>query len=58
VNSKFARVEHIRRFEVLPRDLSVEAGELTPTLKMKRRVIDKNWAEVIEGVYRAGGAQG
>ena len=51
VNATFARVEHIRRFEVLPRSFSVEDGELTPTLKLRRRQIAENWAEVIEGIY-------
>ncbi len=51
VNATFARVEHIRKFEVLPRGFSVEDGELTPTLKLRRRQIAENWAEVIEGIY-------
>ncbi len=51
VNATFARVEHIRKFEVLPRPFSVEDGELTPTLKLRRRQIADNWTEVIEGMY-------
>ncbi len=51
VNATFARVENIRKFEVLPRAFSVEDGELTPTLKLRRRQIAENWAEVIEGMY-------
>ena len=51
VNATFARVEQIRKFEVLPRAFSVEEGELTPTLKLRRRQIAENWAEVIEGMY-------
>jgi long-chain acyl-CoA synthetase len=53
VNSEFARVEHIRRFEILPRLLSQEAGELTPTLKLKRNVIMRNWEAEIERLYAA-----
>jgi long-chain acyl-CoA synthetase len=51
VNELFARVEHVRKFEVLPRNFSVDDGELTPTLKIKRRIIYQNYADVIEGMY-------
>jgi long-chain acyl-CoA synthetase len=53
VNSKFARVEHIRKFTVLPREFTQEDGELTPTLKIKRRVVNTNWGETIEAMYQA-----
>lgn len=52
VNSRLARFETIKRFSVLPEALTVEAGELTPTLKLKRRVIAKRYAERIEALYR------
>ena len=51
VNAMFARVEHIRKFTVLPRDFDVENGELTPTLKVKRRIVNAVWAEAIEAMY-------
>ena len=51
VNSLFARVEHIRKFTVLPRDFSIEDGELTPTLKIKRKIVNENFADEIEGMY-------
>lgn len=51
VNSLFARVEHVRNFRVLSRDFTVENGELTPTLKIKRRVINDNFADEIESMY-------
>lgn len=52
VNPRFARVEQVRRFEVLPRDFSVEDGELTPSMKLKRRVVNERYADVIESLYR------
>ncbi len=51
VNSLFARVEHVRDFRVLPRDFTVEEGELTPTLKIKRRVINDHFEDEIESMY-------
>ena len=51
VNEKFARVEQIKKVAILPRDLSQESGELTPTLKVKRAVVaDKHQGE-IEKLY-------
>lgn len=51
VNPNFARVENIRKFKVLPRNFSIETGELTPTLKLKRRVVNQNFHDEIEAMY-------
>ena len=51
VNARLSRVEAIRKFVVLPEELSIDRDELTPTLKLKRRVINENYAEQIEGIY-------
>ena len=51
VNSLFARVEQVRKFTVLPRDFTVEDGELTPTLKIKRRIVNENFSDEIETMY-------
>ena len=51
VNPLFARVEQVRQFRVLPRDFSIEDGELTPTLKIKRRIINEHFADEIESMY-------
>ncbi len=48
----YARVEQIRRFTLLPREFSIESGELTPTLKMKRKIINQNFNDVIEAMYK------
>jgi len=53
VNARLARYESIKKFALLPRELTVEAGELTPTLKLKRRVILERYREAIEGLYSA-----
>jgi len=51
VNSTFARVEHVRKFAILPRDFSIEEQELTPTLKIKRSNIARNWQQTIDELY-------
>jgi len=51
VNEKFARVEQIKKIAILPRDLSQEGGELTPTLKVKRAVVAEKHAAAIEKLY-------
>ncbi len=56
VNSLFAKVEHVRKFTILPQNFSVEGGELTPTLKLKRRVIHKKYESEIEAMYKSGGS--
>ncbi|HEX4324342.1 MAG TPA: long-chain fatty acid--CoA ligase [Gaiellaceae bacterium] len=51
VNRDRARVEQIKRFTILPRDFSQEEGEVTPTLKLRRRVIQEHFADEIEQLY-------
>lgn len=51
VNPQFARVESVRKFTILPRNLTIDDGELTPTLKIKRRGVNENFAEEIEAMY-------
>jgi len=51
LNQKFSSPEQVKKFTVLPRDLSVDDGELTPTLKIRRKQIRENWADEIEAMY-------
>jgi long-chain acyl-CoA synthetase len=51
VNASLARVETVKKFHILEQPFSIEAGELTPTLKLKRRVVYDRYAREIEGMY-------
>ena len=55
VNQRFARIEQIKRFAILPRDLSQEEGELTPTLKVKRSVVYEKYEPDVNALYDAKG---
>ncbi len=52
VNAKLARVQSVRKFRLLEAPFSVEAGELTPTLKLKRRVVEEKHSALIEAMYQ------
>lgn len=54
VNRPHSRFEQIKRFAILPRDFSAEEGEVTPTLKLRRRVVQEHFAAEIEGLYPGG----
>jgi long-chain acyl-CoA synthetase len=51
VNRDRSRFEQIKRFTILPRDFSAEEDEVTPTLKLKRRVCEEHFASEIEALY-------
>jgi long-chain acyl-CoA synthetase len=51
VNRDRVRVEQIKRFVILPRDFTQEDGELTPTLKVRRRMVHDHFAAEIEQLY-------
>jgi long-chain acyl-CoA synthetase len=51
VNAELSRFEQIKRYMILPRDFTVEEGEVTPTLKLKRRVCQEHFADEIEALY-------
>jgi len=57
LNSRLNRWETVKRFTILPRDLSIEDGELTPSMKIKRRIVEKSFAPQIEELYAGTVAQ-
>jgi long-chain acyl-CoA synthetase len=52
VNRDRVRVEQIKRFAILPRDFTQEEGEVTPTLKLRRKIVQEHFADEIEELYR------
>jgi long-chain acyl-CoA synthetase len=55
VNGSLAQYETIKRFRVLPAQFSIDSGELTPTLKLKRKVVSEKFASEIDELFRSGG---
>ena len=54
VNQRLARIEQIKHFAILPRDLSQDEGEMTPTLKVRRDVVHDRYAATIDRLYAVG----
>jgi long-chain acyl-CoA synthetase len=52
-NQRLARIEQVKRFEVLPVEWTAESEELTPTLKLRRRIVHAKYAERIDALYDA-----
>jgi long-chain acyl-CoA synthetase len=57
LNAKLNRWETVKKFAILPRDLSIEAGEVTPSMKIKRRSVETNFASQIDKMYEGSLAQ-
>ncbi|WP_433302722.1 AMP-dependent synthetase/ligase [Actinoplanes sp. CA-030573] len=57
LNAKLNRWETVKKFAILPRDLSIEAGEITPSMKIKRRSVETNFAAEIDKMYEGTLAQ-
>ena len=51
LNLNFSNPEQIKKFSILPRDFSIDEGELTPTLKIRRKQINDNWVTIINDMY-------
>jgi long-chain acyl-CoA synthetase len=54
-NRELAKVEQVRRFVILERDFSQEHGELTPTMKLKRKEVETKFAELLDRIYSEDG---
>ena len=54
-NELLARVEQVRAFRLLPRELNQDDGELTATQKVRRQAVQVGWAELIESMFQGGG---
>jgi long-chain acyl-CoA synthetase len=52
LNRELSQFERIKKFRLLPREFTIESGELTPTVKVKRRAVEHNWAAAIDEMYR------
>jgi long-chain acyl-CoA synthetase len=50
-NANYAQVEQVKKFAILDHDFSQETGELTPSLKVKRNVVNEKYADLLEGLY-------
>jgi long-chain acyl-CoA synthetase len=57
-NARYAPVEQVKKFVILDHDLSQETGELTPTLKVKRNVVNERYARLFDELYAGGGDDG
>jgi long-chain acyl-CoA synthetase len=53
LNRDLSQFERIKKIRLLPREFSMASGELTPTMKVKRKAVEQNWADAIEEIYRA-----
>jgi long-chain acyl-CoA synthetase len=52
LNRGLAQFERIKKFRLLPREFTIASGELTPTMKVKRKAVEQNWASEIEAIYK------
>ena len=50
-NRQLSHFERIKKYRILPQQLTIESGHLTPTMKVKRRVIERDYHDLIEGMY-------
>ncbi len=53
LNAKLSRWETVKKFEILPRDLTVEDDDLTPSMKVKRKVVETRYRDLLDRMYAA-----
>ena len=51
LNRELSQFERIKKIALLPSEFSIESGELTPTLKVKRKVVEERWSDKIRALY-------
>jgi long-chain acyl-CoA synthetase len=51
LNLELSQFERIKKIKILPREFTIESGELTPTMKVKRKIVEQNWRAAIEEMY-------
>jgi long-chain acyl-CoA synthetase len=51
INADLASYESVKRVEILPRDFTVESGELTPSMKVKRKVVTERYMHLLDSMY-------
>lgn len=54
LNQELSQFERIKKIRLLPREFTIESGELTPTMKVKRKTVEETWREEIETIYAGG----
>jgi long-chain acyl-CoA synthetase len=52
LNHELSQFERIKKVVILPREFTIESGELTPTMKVKRKAVEENWRKEIDEIYR------
>jgi long-chain acyl-CoA synthetase len=55
LNQELSQFERIKKVRLLPREFTIASGELTPTMKVKRKIVEENWRRDIEELYRESG---
>lgn len=57
-NPLFSHPEQVKKFELLPHEWTIDTGELTPSLKIKRKAVEQKYSKIVEGMYADGQVQG
>ena len=52
LNSGLAKYETVKKYHVLPKEFTIEDGDLTPSMKVKRKLVCKKYIDLLEGMYK------